>query len=78
MKLISHTLSYSIPCFNPIIYVFMGTKFRAHFAVELRNIKSSFSSAKYISKSSDSIMFYQNQQNNLSKKKQKTAKKPCI
>ena len=46
----------------------MGTKFRAHFAVELRNLRSSFSGAKYISKSTDSIMFYQNQQNNISLK----------
>jgi hypothetical protein len=60
IKLISHTLSYSNSCFNPFIYVFMGTKFRTYFAIELRNFKNSLTCAKNISKSNDSIMFYQN------------------
>ena len=60
MKLISHTLSFSNSCFNPFIYVFMGTKFRNYFAVELRSLQTSFTCAKYASKSNDSIIFYQN------------------
>ncbi len=46
-------------CFNPFIYVFMGTKFRQYFVDEFYNLKNSITCKNKISKSTESIVLYQ-------------------
>jgi KISS1 receptor len=38
IKIIAHTLSYANSCVNPVIYAFMGTKFRNYFYLEFQGI----------------------------------------
>lgn len=58
MKLIAHTLSYSNSCVNPFVYVFMGTKFRAYFSIELRNFINFITCEKRESKASNDSIYH--------------------